>query len=200
MAFLVNLAVEDLLSEVALRVILHRVRPDMTVGICYSRHGSGYLKKAIGGFNNAARGVPFIVLTDLDREDCAPAKVRRWLAAPRHPNLIFRVAVREVEAWVMADRSSFAQYISIASHHIPADPDSVPDPKQLLVNLARKSRFRHMRDAIVPRPGSTAAVGPDYNDTLARFLVTTWDVDAATRHSLSLSRAVSAIRSFIPQS
>lgn len=54
------------------------------------------------GFNFAARLTPFLVLADLDRIECAPKLIRDWLPVEKHPNPVFRVAVREVESWVQA--------------------------------------------------------------------------------------------------
>ena len=74
----INLAVEDPLSEAVLRTILHQSNRRYIVGNCYSKNGFGYLKKNIKGFNNAAKGTPYIVLTDLDRAECPqdPLRVR----------------------------------------------------------------------------------------------------------------------------
>jgi len=59
----VNLAVEDELSEAVLRAILSQLR-GYAVGVAYRRGGSGYLRRTIRGFNNAARGTPYVVLAD----------------------------------------------------------------------------------------------------------------------------------------
>lgn len=98
----VNLAVEDELSEVVLRRLLADARC-YAVGTVYGRRGNGYLRKTIVGWNRAARGCPFIVLTDLDNTRCAPSLIAEWLTVPKHPNLLFRIAVREVEAWLLSD-------------------------------------------------------------------------------------------------
>jgi hypothetical protein len=102
----INLAVEDELSEVVSRKLLKVTRRSYVVGACYSQGGFGYLRKKISGFNNAAKGTPFFVLTDLDRGPCASALIGEWLPSPipKHPNLILRVAVQEVEAWLLAAR------------------------------------------------------------------------------------------------
>jgi len=127
-------------------------------------------KKNISGFNVAARGIPYLVLTDLDRSECAPAKIREWLSAPVHPNLLFRIAVREIEAWLLADRSGLARLFGIAQGRILTNPDDIPDPKGALIDLARSSRWKSLREDIVPRMGSTARQGPAYNDRLGDFV------------------------------
>src|SRR5271166_3110925 len=97
----VNLATEDELSE----TVLLRMLADLgrfAVGTSYRRGGFAYLERNISGWNHAAKGIPFILLTDLDRCVCPAKLFGDWLKAPRHPNLLFRVAVREVEAWLLA--------------------------------------------------------------------------------------------------
>src|SRR5690349_4586801 len=105
----VNLATEDELSEVVLRKILAHLNR-YAVGNCYRRGGFGYLQRTISGWNRAARGIPVIVLTDLDQCACPPNLLNNWLNAPCHPNLLFRVAVREVEAWLLADPVHLSQF------------------------------------------------------------------------------------------
>ena len=115
----VNLAVEDDLSEVVLRTMLHKSGRQYAVCFCYGRSGFGYLKRKIVGFNNAAKGTPFLVLTDLDKKECAPLLIQEWLQVPKHPNLLFRIAVRSVESWLLADRTSFASYLGVQRNSIP---------------------------------------------------------------------------------
>ena len=64
----INLAVEDPLSEIVLRVMLQQSGHHYAVGTCFGHHGFGYLKKRANGFNNVSQGTPFLVLTDLDQE------------------------------------------------------------------------------------------------------------------------------------
>ena len=73
------LAVEDDLSEAVLRKILTQSNRPYAVGTCYNHGGYGYIRKLIQGLNNAARGTPFLVLTDLDRVQCPPELITAWL-------------------------------------------------------------------------------------------------------------------------
>jgi len=194
----ITLAVEDLLSEVVLRTILRQSKRPYQVTSCICRRGFGHLRKNIESFNHAAKSIPIIVLTDLDRTECAPILVREWLNAPPHRNLLFRVAVREVESWVMAHRTAFSAFLGIRKDRIPIDTDSLADPKKALLDLCAKSRKRYLREAIVPAPKSTAKVGPDYNGRLGEFVMMNWDVREAAKNSLSLMKAFRAITSFDP--
>src|SRR5271163_4824291 len=106
----INLAVEDELSETVLRAILAFVDREYWIGTTYGRNGYGYLRRTITGWNRAAHGTPFVLLTDLDSSPCPSALIQEWLRVPLHPNLIFRVAVREVEAWLLADARNLARF------------------------------------------------------------------------------------------
>lgn len=195
----INLAVEDFLSEKVLRKILRFTKRPYTPGTCFCKGGYGYLKKSITGYNHAAKTTPFLVLADLDNIECPPALIREWLPHPKHPNLLFRIAVREIEAWLLAHREAFAEFLGIPVRSIPFIVDTINDPKQFLLSLAKKSKKRQLREAITPAPGSTARVGPDYNGQLGVFVERWWNVASAMRHSPSLKRTVKAVKEFNPQ-
>jgi hypothetical protein len=192
----INLAVEDDLSEAVLIKILHN---RYVVGNCYKRGGFGYLKKNIAGFNNAAKSMLFLVLTDLDLGECAPTLLKEWLSVPGHHNLLFRVAVREVESWVLADRGRFAKFIGIRKTLVPTHVDRIDNPKECLINLTRKSRKRNLREDIVPTEGSTAKQGPDYNGRLISFVEEFWNPHEAMHNSPSLERTIKAVENFQPE-
>lgn len=194
----INLAVEDDLSEVVLRTIILRSNRDYHIGTAYGRTGFGYLRKTASGWNAAARGVPFIILTDLDKYQCPPELISDWLRVPVNPNLIFRVAVREVESWLLADPSNLSKYLVVSTNLVPSACDQIPDPKAALITLARKSRSGEIRERIVPRAGSTAQQGPDYNGCLADFVRTRWDLQSACVNSESLRRTVNRVAHFEP--
>jgi len=196
----IHLAVEDMLSEAAARKLLTLCPTGgAAVGSVFGKTGFGYLKKHASGFNNAAKGTPFFLLTDLDTGTCASGLISEWLGAPCHHNLLFRVAVREVESWVLADRERFASFLGIRTVLIADDPDSLPDPKAALIELAKKSPKAQLRRAIVPAPGTTASIGPGYNLVLPEFVRDRWDPSSAAVRSRSLKRAVSAVTRFVPQ-
>ena len=194
----VNLAIEDELSEAVLRRLLRDARRGYSVGTAYGRSGNGYLRRTIAGWNRAARGIPFVVLTDLDNADCPPSLVNSWLTLPKHPNLLFRVAVREVETWLLSDTIHFAKYLSCPVQQMPGDPEALADPKRALVDLARKSRSSEIRARVVPKGGSTAKQGPDYNACLSTFVRESWNVVDAAARSPSLMRTVTRLRQFSP--
>src|SRR6266446_4484885 len=106
-----NLAFEDALTESLTLKILQTIPTQYATQTIYNRGGNGYLRQTINGFNNAAKGTPFLVGTDLDEYECPPALIDDWLTHARHHNLLVRVAVRDAEAWVLADRHRFADFL-----------------------------------------------------------------------------------------
>jgi hypothetical protein len=195
----INLVFEDVLSEAVLKQMLKQSQRPFLVGDCFNERGKDRMKKNISAFNNAAKGMPYLVLTDLDNKDCPRVILSEWLTQPKHPNLVFRIAVKEVEAWLLAHRSAFAEFLDISVDNIPRDADLIADPKQCLINLvAEKSKKRKLREAIVPAPNSTAKIGKDYNRPLIEFVNESWQVASAQTNSPSLERTMNALINFQP--
>ncbi|TAN95639.1 MAG: DUF4276 family protein [Phormidium sp. SL48-SHIP] len=193
----INLVYEDVLRGAVLDKILAHVEADYVVGLRLSKNGFGYIKKNIRGFNKAAQGSPYLVLTDLDQTDCPITLIQDWLGGqPKHPNLLFRIAVREVESWLLADRRAFSDFFAVDLAKVPQNPDQVDDPKRDLINLVRTSKQKDLRQAIVPEQGSTAKVGKDYNAPLLKFISQPWRVREAMNQSKSLQRTVFALEAF----
>ena len=121
----INLAIEDELSEVVLLKLLASSNR-YAVGSCFRRGGYGYLKKTIDGWNKASKSIPFVILTDLDKSECPIALLEQWLTVPRNSNLLFRVAVREVESWLLADRVNFSTFSVRLEYIKPVYPHGAP--------------------------------------------------------------------------
>ena len=195
----VHLAVEDDLSELVIRRVLFDTGRNYSVGNVFGRGGFGYLQSTAKNWNAAAAaGTPVLLLTDLDNHPCPSSLIEDWLDMEPHANLVFRVAVREIESWLLADREGFADFLGIGSDLIPLQPDQIPDPKQTVVKLARRSRRRTLRESIVPRRGSTAVQGPDYNGCLGDFVRGHWNRNAAAERSPSLDRTWTRLMAFKP--
>ncbi|WP_341735439.1 hypothetical protein [Microcoleus sp. CAWBG640] len=194
----INLVFEDVLSEAVLKEMLKQSQRPFLVGSRSNKKGFGDIKKSLPAYNNAAKRMPYLVLTDLDNADCPLVILSEWLTQAKHPNLLFRIAVKEVEAWLLAHREAFAEFLGISVDLIPADVDKVSDPKQLLINLAKKSKKRELREGIVPDRNSTAKIGKDYNGQLIQFVNQNWQVASAQTNSASLERAMNALINFQP--
>lgn len=161
----------------------------------YNTRGKGNLVRRVAGFNAAANHAPWVVLIDLDRTPCAPALVRDLLPAIAR-QMRLRVAERAIESWILGDAESLAAFMSVQPGHVPADPDALTDPKGALVDLARRSRRRAIREDMVPRQGSGRAVGRAYEARLIEFVTRPeggWRAAVAAERSESLHRCLRAI-------
>lgn len=101
------------------------------------------------------------------------------------PGLLLCIAVHEVEAWFLADAESLGAYLGVRSIRV-RDPESIEDPKQFLVECARRSRRKSIRQGLVPV--GVARVGQLYNSTMLEYVVNHWRVDRAMERSRSLER------------
>ena len=187
------LAVEDKLGEAVSLKILDRLGIEVSRSIGFK--GKGYLKNKAQSLNQAAKGFPVIMLTDQDLpEQCPPNLLQAWVRGIQHPNFFLRIAVMEIESWIMADRSGIADFLSIPLNRIPGDTDAISQPKEHLVSLARMSRKTRLRKDIVPEPGATTKVGPGYNSCIGDFVDRDWDIDRACAVSSSLRRTLMRLR------
>lgn len=189
----IHLAVEDDLSESLLRRLLEE-RTSYAIGSVFKHNGFGYLKKKAAAFNSLARVSPVLLLTDLDRNACAPGLIREWLPCPRNPDFLFRVAVREVEAWVLAADKPFASFLGIRRAISYPRPEDLTDPKRELLKLAATSPRRDIRDGLV-RPDATGNLkqGPAFNSTLATFIQDGWIPGPAAAKCPSLRKVLTAL-------
>lgn len=189
------LAVEDRLSEAVSIKLLTSF--DIPVSQVLGLQGQDYLKRKAPNLNLTAKGFPVFMLTDQDNpERCPPRLLKSWLSGPQHPDFLLRVAVMEVESWVLADRGGVATLLSIPLHRIPEKTDEIPHPKEFLVALARLSRRTDVREELVPRSGATSKVGPGYNLRLGEFVQTRWNIQRASAASASLRRTVARLKDF----
>jgi hypothetical protein len=76
---------------------------------------------------------------------------------------------------------------------LPREPDAIADPKATIVDLARHSRRRELREDLVPRPGSGRSTGPIYAGRLAEFAERDWRPNRAAMSSDSLRRCLAAL-------
>lgn len=187
----VTVAVEGPSDEAVLRRVLAFAGLD--VDVVHGQQGKAYLDKQLRGFNNAARFHPWVVLRDLDRDaDCAPELLPTLLPKPASW-MRLRLAVRAVEAWLLADRDRVTEFFSVPMTAVPTSPDDLDDPKRALVALARRSTSRAVRNDMLPE-NTTSAIGPGYTARLIEFAMSAWRPTEARRHSPSLERAVGRLR------
>ena len=186
-------ATEDALSEAVMLRILTEF-PSIIVGACLRRGGNGYLRSNMSKFCEAARKMPLLVLTDLDTFSCPQALRAQWLSRLHPPpGLLLRVAVREIEAWVLADHDAIMSLMGkVVKSRLPDQPDAAPDPKQSLLTLARRAPRDVRIDRIAER-GAIARQGVGYNARLCALIRETWNPHRAAERSPSLHRAIRRI-------
>lgn len=185
----VILAVEDELSEsISTQILKH-----FEIKIRYTIRGKGnvLLRQKAPEFNRSANRTAIFLLTDLDTpRNCPPGLIRSWIKGPINPRFFFRVAVMEVESWVMADRIGFAALLSVPLHRIPSPTDNILNPKEFLLSLARRSKKKAIREALVPAQDAVISIGNEYNTLLSEFVQDHWNLERAAAVSPSLKRTL----------
>ena len=192
----IMIATEDELSEQVIESMLAQSGQNFNVHTRLRKQGFGYLKSKISDLNKIAERIAVVLLTDLDRSNCIVELKQEWLPVTQNRNLLFRIAVREVESWILADRSAFARFLKINEEKVPKHPDKLSYPKRTLLKLVRLSPTRGLREDVLPKPGSTSVVGFGYNTILRDFVARHWSPQRATVCSPSLNRTWSRICKF----
>jgi hypothetical protein len=188
----ISAAVEGIVDEAVARTLI--LFSGAIPGPVYGKQGKPFLQQRIRGYNTAAHHAPWVVLVDLDRDhDCAPPLFAAWLPQVA-PRLCFRVAMRAVEAWLLADAERIADFLAVTRGRLPADPEALDNPKLTMVALARASRRRDIREDMVPREGSGRPVGPAYASRLIEFTSSSWRPQSAAQRANSLWRAIECLR------
>lgn len=176
-------------------LVLERLADELALphGTQYDCGGKPALRRRLPGFNAAAARSPWVVLADLDQEPCAAEHVHELLPQPER-FMVLRLAVRAVEAWLMADAEALAVWLRVTPARVPGAPDQLVHAKQALVDIARSSGSSALRQDMVPRAGSGRTVGPAYSSRIAQFVTDHWDPQRAAGSSDSLRRAMARIR------
>lgn len=165
----------------------------LEIGTVYGLRGKYWLDQRLQAYNQAARHRQWFALRDLNGDaDCAPSLLAE-LIPMRSQGMCFRVAVRAIESWLLADRQRIAQFLRVPAARVPGEPDAIANPKLEVVNLARRSRKRDIRIDMVPRPGMSARVGPGYSARIIEFAAGSWRPDVAKESSPSLARCIAAL-------
>jgi hypothetical protein len=160
----------------------------------HTSRGKNQLDARLNGYNRAARHGNWLVLRDLDRDaKCAPELVRELLPEPSR-GMHLRIAVRSIEAWVLADVERASRFLGISQSLVPQAPDALADPKRTLVTLASRSSRRTIREDLVPARGMSAKVGPVYTSRLVDFITSSWRPGSAATRSPSLASCLRDLR------
>lgn len=185
-------AVEGILDETVLRRLVEWLGAEMAY--VYPVGGKPQLDLRLSGYNEAARYSPWCVLRDLDTDAACPAELVTRLLPEPAPAMCFRIVVRSLEAWLMADRQRMASFLSVSRASIPTSPEEARDPKIVLVDAARRSNKTAVRDGMVPRPGSGRSVGAGYTSLMIEYAKTRWRPEIAAESSESLRRCILCLK------
>lgn len=165
----------------------------LELGNVYGLHGKGWLDRNITRYNAAARHARWFGMRDLDNDAPCASDLVRSLLPHRAAGFCFRVPVRAGEAWLLADSERIARFLRVSPALVPRQPDLLGDPKQNMVNLARRSRSRDIAADMVPAPRTTGRVGPGYTARIIEFTLSHWRPRTAARTSPSLTRCIAAL-------
>jgi len=192
----VSLAVaEGFLDMVAAEKLLDALHVKGELCAFIDKRGRDAFWRDAHRYNAAAKHHgPIVGLADLEAEPCSSGLIHRHLPHGRHAGFVLRIAVRMVESWLLADRQNIVTYLSVPLTLIPLAPDTLENPKREIVNLARRSPRRDIREDIVPDVGSSGVVGPGYTTQMQLFIRDHWNPLTAQAVSASLRRAISAVR------
>lgn len=193
----IALVVEDVLSLSVMEKVMAYTERGYAVIRPLNEGGIDKIRMSLTKYRNASRVLAHVVLVDLDKAPCAAFMREQWGMATLPDAMLFRVAVREVEAWVLADRSGFASFAGIPTSKVSQAPETLADPKQALINLVRQSRNRRLVTELVPEQGTSMSKGPLYNERLGQFVREKWDVAAALQAAPSLKRTVDRLNHFL---
>lgn len=169
------------------------------IGTPYKKQGSGNIQKQAYIYANLVQGdVGVLVLTDfMDTKcPCATQALKVYRHEKRMPsNFIIRFAVPELESWLLADRANFSNLLGVSPAKLPAQPDTLSDPKKTIGQLARLSRKKDIKEDLVTSSGRQ---GRRYIPLMQRFVEKEWDIEAAMKASSSLARCIARLREIKP--
>jgi hypothetical protein len=186
---------EDALSNVLLSKLINAAPVDVRVNRAIIAGGFGEIRRSIQKYRNACRVIPHLVITDLDRAECASVLLESWGAVNLPNELLFRVVEHEIESWVLADDAGISAYLGVGIGRVPARPDDLLDPKEALVALARHGSQRRICAGIIP--GGPQRIGALYNQRLIEFVTTIWDLNRARMRSPNLERTATRVVAFL---
>lgn len=187
----VTIAAEGDLDVAVARVLLQRV--GLHAGPEYVLGGKPKLDAKLQAYNNAARFGRWLVLRDLNSDaPCAGQLVGQLLAKPAE-HMRFRIAVRTVESWLLADRDSLGDYLSVSRAILPTSPEVEANPKQTMLIVIARSRSSRIQNDMLPASGISARIGPLYNARLIEFVQNRWRPNEAAKRAPSLARAMTCL-------
>lgn len=151
-----------------------------------------WLDRRLPGLNAGAAHRSTLVLRDLDQDAPCAGRLLERLVPNRHPRLCLRIAVRAVEAWLMADADAFSRFARIKRSAVPRAPELLANPKHTMLEAWRTSHDPELRRVASADRPEMQLVGA----CIAEFVRDHWDPVRAssTGKAPSLARALLRIR------
>lgn len=189
---LIAIATEDELSEQVAERLTSEAGLDVSMRL--RKNGNGYLRSSMAKFSTMAAHHPILVLTDLDLKRSPNQLIGEWLHnVHKPPGLLLHVAVREVEAWLLADHTGIKKLLGERIGRLPSEPELLRDPKANFLGFAAKAP-RDVRSDLLAERNSMASQGLGYNARLGGFVRTIWQPSEASERSPSLAALRAELR------
>lgn len=190
----ISIATEDILTEEAMRKIIAS-KQKFNILHSLGKQGCGYLTTSLQKFNALANSHHVLVVLDLDNRQNSVDYRNAIEEQIRNKNAKLKVIipVREVESWLLADREGLSSFLCISKDKIDREPETLLDPKEKIINLARLSRDGNIKKGIPPKAGAAAKVGLSYNTLLSSFVREYWSIARALEISPSLRETINFI-------
>jgi len=108
-----------------------------------TKRGKHNLDARIASYAEAARrGTPIAILRDLDDDAPCAGDLIQKLVSDRPDLLFFRIAVVELEAWLVAERELFANHIGVSISRLPREPEKTGKIRPAILGAAPHSKLR----------------------------------------------------------
>ncbi len=175
-------------------VVLQRLcaNAGVRIGRAIARNGKASLDQLVARMVRSSPDVgQWVFVRDLDRDSECAAAYALTHPTPQHVQL--RLAVRQIESWLLSDRRSAARFFGVAESRVPRDPEAEVSAKERLVALATGSRFRTVKEGVGRGLGAHVRVGSEYVGMLSEFVREKWSPEAAAENSESLRRCRAAL-------
>lgn len=139
---------------------------------------------------------PWLVLVDLDQDECAPHLLREAIPEPSE-YLIVRIAVKEVEAWLLADCEGIARFLRVSQSRVNSQPQQLEDPKNFLLHMAA-----HSSKAEISKLAKDILAGKKnyhpFSTLMIEYVERNWDPIRAAQRCDSLSRCILSLSTTLP--
>ena len=196
MARLLAVVAEDKLTQAVLHKCIAEYLPSFQICRSEVKNGRGNVQRELAAYAKLANTIPVLVGVDLDSDECAPLLLAQWNAFQLlSSTFLLRIAVREIEAWVLADRKRIVQFVGGESDDISKAPDSLDDPKRYFLDFARRVATEDLKRDLIPQnyDKKYPRIGPAYNIQMCDFVERRWRPHVAIKRSGSLARAIRQI-------